>query len=59
MTPILFGILYRPPDKNDFVENFLETFAGCDNSENQECYLLGDFNINLFYNGKNIFGKKE
>ena len=40
MTPILFGILYRPPDKNDFVENFLETFAGCDNLENQECYLL-------------------
>ena len=26
--------------------------------ENQECYLIGDFNISLLHNGKNIFGKK-
>ena len=57
MKPILVGILYRPPDKNDFVINFEETFTGCEILENQECYLLGDFNINL-HNGKNIFGKR-
>ena len=56
--PILVGILYRPPDKNDFVKNLERTFAACDILENQECYLLGDFNINLLHNGKNIFGKK-
>ena len=56
--PILEGILYRPPDKYDFVKNLEETFTGCDILENQECYLLGDFNINLLHNGKNIFGKK-
>ena len=56
--PILVGILYRPPDKNDFVKNLEETFTGCDILENQECFLLGDFNINLLHNGKNIFGKK-
>ena len=56
--PTLVGILYRPPDKNDFVKKFEETFAGCDILENQECYLLGDFNINLLHNGKNIFWKK-
>ena len=27
---ILVGILYRTPDKNDFVKNLEETFAGCD-----------------------------
>ena len=26
--------------------------------ENQECYLIGVFNINLLHNGKNMFGKK-
>ena len=56
--PILVGILYRSPDKNDCVRNLEETFTGCDILENQECYLLGDFKINLFYNAKNIFGKK-
>ena len=33
--PILVGILYRPPDKNDFVKNLEETFTGCDILENQ------------------------
>ena len=55
--PILVGILYRPPDKNDFIKNLEETFTGCDILENQECYLLGDFNINLLHNGK-IFLEK-
>ena len=50
MKPILVGILYRPPDKNDFVINLEKTFTGCDILENQEC-------INLLHNGKNIFGK--
>ena len=59
MKPALVGILYRPPDKNNFVKNLEETFAGCNILENQECYLLGDFNINLLHNGKNIFGKQR
>ena len=25
---------------------------------NQECYLLGDFNINILQNGENVFEKK-
>ena len=32
-------------------------FTGCNILENQECYLLGDFNINVLHNGKNIFRK--
>ena len=50
--------MYRPPNKNDFVKNLEETFTSCDILENQEYYLLGDFNINLLHNGKNISGKK-
>ena len=50
--------MYSPPYKNDFVKNLEETFTGCNILLNQECYLLGDFNINLLHNGKNIFGKK-
>ena len=42
--------MYRPSDKNDFVINLEKTFTGCVILENQEC-------VNLFHNGKNIFGK--
>ena len=64
MKPILVSFLVRiyqqrPPGKNDFVKNHEETFTGCNILENQECYLLGDFNINLLHNGKNIFGKQR
>ena len=52
---ILVGILYRPPDKNDFVKDFEETFTGCHNLGKQECHLLEDFKINLLHKGENIF----
>ena len=48
----------RSPDKNNFVKNLEETFTRCNILEKQECYLLGDFNINLLHNGENIFEKK-
>ena len=56
--PILIGILYRPPDKNDFVKNIEETFTNCNILEKQKCCLLGDFNINILQNGENVFEKK-
>ena len=55
--PILVGILYGLPEKNDFVKNLEETFTGCSILEKQDCYLLGDLNINLLHNGK-IFLEK-
>ena len=48
----------RTPDKNNFVKSLEETFTRCNILEKQECYLLGDFNINLLHNGENIFEKK-
>ena len=56
--PILIGILYRPPDKSDFVKNLEETFTNWNILDKQECYLLGDFNINILQNGENVFEKK-
>ena len=56
--PILIGILYRTPDKNDFVKNLEETFTNCNILDKQECYLLRDFNIKILQNGENVFEKK-
>ena len=55
---MLAGILYRPPDKNDFVKNRKEAFTRLNILEKQKSYLLGDFNINILHNGENIFEKK-
>ena len=56
--PILLGILYRPPDKSDFVKhNNVFTEAGV--LDKQECYLLGDLNINLILDEKEIFSNKS
>ena len=40
--PVLIGILYRPPDKYDFVNCLERTFSDTNVFESQECYLLGE-----------------
>ena len=45
--PVLIGILYRPPDKYDFVNCLERTFSDTNVFQSQECYLLGDININF------------
>ena len=45
--PILLGILYRPPDKSDFVKRINNVFTETGVLDKQECYLLRDLNINL------------
>ena len=57
--PVLIGILYKPPDKCDFVNCLEQTFSETNVFESQECYLLGDININLQPNGKEIFRDKS
>ena len=44
---ILLGILYRPPDKSDFVKYINNLFTETAALDKQECYLLGDLNIHL------------
>ena len=43
---VLIGVLYRPPDKYHFVNCLERTFNGTHVFESQECYVLGDININ-------------
>ena len=57
--PFLIGVLYRPPDKYDFVTCLERTFSDTNIIESQECYLLGDININLQPKGKEIFRNRS
>ena len=56
--PVLIGILYRPPDKCDFVNCLDCTFSDTNVFESQECYLLGDIDINLQLKDKEVFRHK-
>ena len=55
--PIFVGIIYRPPICINFLECFNKHLDDI-NLEN-EIFLLGDFNINLFHNGKYILKENQ
>ena len=50
--PIFTGIIYRPPTCINFLDFFNKHLD--DINLDNEIFLLGDFNINLFHNGKYI-----
>ena len=56
--PILLRILYRPSDKQDFV-NHINVFIKTGVWNKQECYLPGELNINLILDKKEIFSNKS
>ena len=56
--PITVGIVYRPPNQTNFIKTLNENFAKLD-TINKETYILGDFNINLYDNGKYIICKNN
>ena len=45
--PILVGVLHRPSDKPEFIEYLNNLVKENNTSNTQECYLIGDFNVNL------------
>ena len=47
--PVIVGTIYRPPSQNNFLE-LLNSNMNKINSVDNEIYILGDFNINLFLN---------
>ena len=55
--PIFVGIIYRPPACKNFLECFNKHLDDI-NLEN-EIVLFGDFNINLFHNGKCILKENQ
>ena len=56
--PITIGVFYRPPTQAEFMDLMIERFSNL-NLKDNEIYLLGDFNINLFQNGKCILNRKR
>ena len=56
---ILFVILYRPPDKLDFVKHINNVFIETGVLGKQEFYLLRDLNINLILDEKDLLSNKS
>ena len=52
--PILVGIVYRPPDQSRSLERLTSAITNTNDFNNQEVYILGDFNINLINSKKNV-----
>ena len=55
--PIVVGIIYRPPSQSEFLEIINTHFSKLD-TNNNEIYILGNFNNNVFLNNSYIFFKK-
>ena len=55
---IVVGIIYRPPSQSEFLEIVNTHFSKLDTNSN-ETYILGDFNINLYLNNSYIFQKNN
>ena len=52
--PILVDIIYNP-FKPDFLDKLSSAITGTYNFDHQDVYILGDFNINLWHEGKYLF----
>ena len=58
VKPIAVRIFYRPPNSNDFLNLLSNSFQQIDLNK-KEFYLLGDFSINLFQNGKFLLKENQ
>ena len=47
--PIVVGIIYQPPSQSEFLESTNTHFSKLD-TNNNEIYIRGDFNIKLYLN---------
>ena len=57
-TPILLGVVYRPPNTLNFDELLSNSILNASSFDNQEVYILGDTNYNLI-DRKNKFILKK
>ena len=55
---ITVGTVYQSPNQTNFIKNPKKNFAKRDTA-NKETYILRDFNINLYHNGKYIIWKNN
>ena len=56
--PILVGIIYKPPDKTDFLEKFTKSLDNTNNFNVNETYILGDLNFDLLKKEETYYIKK-
>ena len=56
--PIVVGIIYRPPIQSEFLE-IINTHFSKPDTNNNEIYIFGDFNINLYLDNSYIFQKNN
>ena len=56
--PVVSRIIYRPARQSGFLEIINTHFTKLD-TNNNEIYILGDFNINLYLNNSYIFQKNN
>ena len=56
--PITIGVLCRTPKQGELMNLMVEKVSNL-NLKDNEIYLLGDFNINLFQNSKYIRNRKR
>ena len=56
--PNLIGVLYQPPGKPDSIEHLHNSLKESNIPNIQECYLIGDFNVNLLSGNKMLFKKQ-
>ena len=57
-TPILLGVVYRPPTDTCFVENLTNSIANSNTFDAQEVYIMGDINVNLIDRKRKLIHKK-
>ena len=57
LKPVTVGTIYCPPSQKNFLK-LLNSDINKINLVDNEIYILGDFNINLFLNDTNILEKK-
>ena len=56
--PITIAVFYRDPNQVEFMDLMVDKCSNL-NLKDNGIYLLGDFNINLFQNGKYILNGKR
>ena len=57
-NPMTVGIINLPPSQTSFLETINEDFVIHDTINKETC-ILGDFNINLYFNNKCVFEKRS
>ena len=55
----LIQSLHRAPNKSDFIKHINNLFTETWVSDKEECYILGDLNINLILDEKETFSNKS